>query len=122
MRDEEPLFARLYLDEDVYKRVAVALRLRLFDVVSAHEVGAWGLSDEEQLALASRMGRVLFTFNAGHFIRLRQQRISEGAEHSGILVSEQLEIGETVRRLIGFLNHVTQDEMRNQLNWLPAVK
>jgi hypothetical protein len=122
MLDEEPLFARLYLDEDVHKRVAVALRLRLFDVISAHEIGAWGLSDEEQLALASRMDRVLFTFNAAHFIRLHEDRISQGAEYPGILVSEQLEIGETVRRLISFLNRVTRDEMRNQINWLPAVQ
>jgi len=122
MLDEERLFVALYLDEDVYKRVAVALRWRLFDVVSAHEIGAWALSDEEQLALASRMDRVLFTFNAGHFIQLHQQRISEGAEHPGILVSEQLEIGETIRRLISFLNRVTHDEMRNQITWLPSIK
>jgi hypothetical protein len=122
MLDEEHLFMALYLDEDVHKRVAVALRLRLFDVVSAYEVGAWGLSDKEQLSLASGMDRVLFTFNAGHFIRLHQQRISEGAGHPGILVSEQLEIGETIRRLISFLNRVAHDEMRIQIAWLPPVK
>lgn len=52
MIPESHLFIRLYLDEDVHKRVASALRLRRFDVVSAHEVGRWGLSDQN-LAPAS---------------------------------------------------------------------
>jgi hypothetical protein len=58
---EAPLFCRLYLDEDVHRRVASALRLRNFDAVSAHEVERWGLSDEEQLSYAAAKGRVLFT-------------------------------------------------------------
>ncbi len=60
---ESLLFIRLYLDEDVHKRVAVALRLRHFDVVSAHEVGRCGLSDAEQLTFAAAEGRTLFSYN-----------------------------------------------------------
>jgi hypothetical protein len=41
--DDTSLFIRLYLDEDVYKRVAVALRLRHFDVISAHEIDRLGI-------------------------------------------------------------------------------
>jgi len=40
--DDASLFIRLYLDEDVHKRVAAALRLRHFDVISAHEIDRLG--------------------------------------------------------------------------------
>jgi uncharacterized protein with PIN domain len=36
---------KLYLDEDVHKKIAVALRLKGYDVVSAHEVQKQSLSD-----------------------------------------------------------------------------
>ena len=36
-----------------------------------------------------------------------------GKEHLGIIVSEQLPIGELLRRVLRFLNTVTADEMRN---------
>ena len=39
MPSDESLFIRLYLDEDVHKRLAIALRLRQFDVVSVSELG-----------------------------------------------------------------------------------
>jgi hypothetical protein len=61
VNSEPPLFCRLYLDEDVHRRVAAALRLRHFDVVSAHEVQRWGLTDNEQLSYAASEGRALFT-------------------------------------------------------------
>ena len=120
MTTEASLFARLYLDEDVHKSIAFALRLRQFDALSAHEFGAWGLTDEQQLALAIQQGRVLYTFNAAHFVSLHKRYLREGIAHSGIIVSEQLEVGEAARRLLALLNRVSADEMRNQLYWLPA--
>jgi hypothetical protein len=122
MTPESHLFIRLYLDEDVHKRVASALRLRRFDVVSAHEVGRWGLSDEEQLAYAATEGRALFTYNTPDYLRLHLAWLQRGQEHYGIIVSDQLPIGETVRRLLNLLNRVTADEMRDQIRWLQAFQ
>jgi len=122
MIPESHLFIRLYLDEDVHKRVASALRLRRFDVVSAHEMGRWGLSDEEQLTYAANEGRALFTYNTPDYLRLHLSWLQRGQEHFGIIVSDQLPIGETVRRLLNLLNRVTADEMRNQIRWLQAFQ
>ncbi len=122
MSPETPLFIRLYLDEDIHKRVASALRLRHFDVVSAHEVGRWGLSDEEQLTYAATEGRTILTYNTPDYLRLHLDWLRSGKEHYGIIVSDQLPIGETVRRLLNLLNRVTADEMRNQIRWLQAFK
>ncbi|MCX7841436.1 MAG: DUF5615 family PIN-like protein, partial [Anaerolineae bacterium] len=93
-------FIRLYLDEDVHKRVASALRLRHYDVLSAHELGRWGLSDEDQLLFATAEGRALFTFNPRDYVRLHCEWLQHHREHAGIIVSDQLAIGETVRRLL----------------------
>ncbi len=122
MQPEPALFIRLYLDEDVHKRVASALRLRHFDAVSAHDVGRWGLGDEEQLAFAATEGRALLTFDSQDYIQLHRKWLHDGREHSGIIISDQLPVGETVRRLLHLLNRVTPDEMRNQLYWLQAFK
>ncbi|MGB9301358.1 MAG: DUF5615 family PIN-like protein [Anaerolineae bacterium] len=122
MSPEAPLFIRLYLDEDVHRRMASALRLRHFDVVSAHEVRRWGLSDEEQLSYAASEGRALFTYNAADYLQLHLDWLQRGQEHQGIIVSDQLPIGETVRRLLSLLNRVTADEMRNELRWLEAFR
>ncbi len=39
MEATSPLFIRLYLDEDVHRGVAAALRLRGLDAVSVHDQG-----------------------------------------------------------------------------------
>ena len=122
MTAELPLFIRLYLDEDVHKRVASALRLRAFDVVSAHEVGQWALSDEGQLVYAAGEQRTLFTFNTADDLKLHMAWLKQGQSHSGIIVSDQLPVGETARRLLILLNRVTADEMKNQVLWLQAFK
>jgi hypothetical protein len=110
------------LDEDVHKRVAAGLRLRGFDVLSAHEVRRWGLSDEEQLIHAAAEGRVLFTYNTSDYLRLHLKCLKGSQEHAGIIVSDQLPIGETIRRLLDLLNQVAADEMRNEILWLQAFK
>lgn len=122
MSDDASFFIRLYLDEDVHKRVAAALRLRHFDVISAHEIDRLGANDDVQLQFAAENNRALFTFNTTHYLHLHRVWLQENKEHAGIIVSDQLPIGETIRRLLNLLNHVTADEIRNQLYWLQGFK
>ena len=123
MLDEhKELFIRLYFDEDVHKRLAHALRLRSFDAISAHELARWGLSDEDQLIYASNNGRTIFTFNTSDYVQLHFEWYKAAKEHHGIIVSDQIPIGEAVRRLLNMLNHLTAEEIYNQLYWLQAFK
>jgi hypothetical protein len=118
----ESLFIRLYLDEDVHGRVALALRLRNFDAISVHETRAWGLSDEEQLAYAAAQGRAIFTFNTVDYLQLHLDWLEQNRSHSGIIVSDRLSLSETIRRLLVLLNRVTADEIHNEIRWLQAFK
>ena len=116
--EKEPLFVRLYLDEDVFKDVALALRLRGFDAVSVHKRGRQGLSDDQQLDYATAENRAIFTFNVADYLRLHSEYRSRTGVHAGIIVSKQLPIGEVIRRLLRLLNRVTATEIYNQLWWL----
>lgn len=109
---------RLYLDEDVHKQVALALRLRGYDVVSAHEIEKWNLSDVEQLEFAAGNSRAIFTFNRGDFAELHNQWLSASKNHCGIITSKQLTLSETIQRLNKLLFVRKSDEIRNQLIWL----
>lgn len=62
--EPQGLFARLYLDEDMHKLVAEAMRLRGFDVVSVFEAGLCGLDDSEQLAHAATEHRAIVTYSS----------------------------------------------------------
>ena len=115
---DETLFIRLYLDEDVFKDIAPALRARGFDAVSVHELRQYGWSDARQLAHAAAKGRTIFTFNASDFLALHRQYLNEGKTHAGIIVSRQRPIRETLRRLLDLLNRITASEMFNQLRWI----
>ena len=122
MSEEGELFIRLYLDEDVHKRVAAALRLRNFDVVSIHELNRQGLTDEEQLALAVREKRTIFSFNTTDFLELRLDWMQQNRLHNGIIVSDQQPLSEVIKRLLTLLNRVTADEIAGQIFWLQAFK
>lgn len=112
------LYAKLYLDEDVHKVVARGLRMRGYDVVSAHEVKQIGLSDAEQLAYAISEGRAMVTFNVADYIKLHNNYLASGKRHYGIILSEQRSVGEMIRRLAEFLNRFPADEVGNNLWWL----
>ena len=109
---------KLYLDEDVHKKIAVALRLKGYDVVSAHEVQKQNLSDYQQLEYAVSEQRAIFTFNAGDFDRLHKEYIKSGKNHFGILLSKQIPIGETINRLTKFLFAHSKEEIRNNIFWI----
>ena len=57
----------LYIDEDLSDRIAVAIRSRGFDAVSAHAIAMRGKSDRGQLEYAIKHKRVILTRNVKHF-------------------------------------------------------
>ena len=77
---------RLYADEDfTSKRAVEELRRLGHDVLTAQEDGRRAASDENLLARAHELGRVVVTFNGRHFMRLHGQ----GNPHSGIISATQ---------------------------------
>lgn len=112
---DSELFVRLYIDADITPKLAGALRERGHDAVSAHEIGKAEVSDEEQMAFAAEEGRALLTCNAQDFAPLFEAYWLAQKAHSGVLVSQQLELGEMLRRTEAFLDTVAADDMRN--NW-----
>jgi hypothetical protein len=49
---------------------------------------------------------------------LFKERYQEGREHSGVIVTNQIPLGEMLRRTLRLLNTLTADEIRNQLRHL----
>ena len=113
----EPI--RLYLDEDAQRNSLVrALRARQMDVLTANEAGLTGVSDLEQLTFAISQNRTLFTFNRGDFLQLHTMFLKDGRHHTGIIVSDQLEIGVVIRRLLKLLDARSSDQMQDWLEFL----
>ena len=78
---------RLHFDEDsMHKTLVEALRARGVDVITALQAGMIERPDEEHLETALLMGYVLFSFNIGDYYRLHNKILSEGKEHSGIIL------------------------------------
>ena len=94
---------KFYLDEDLTPIIAVALRKRRADAVSAHELGQIGLSDAEQLSFAAGQGRCLVSVNARDFRRLGRDAIEQGRPHAGIVLCPPrihgLDVGAIVKAL-----------------------
>jgi len=111
--------ARLYLDEDVIPELARVLRSVGLDVVSAHEVGALGVTDEEQLARAPAEGRVLLSFNYRHFLRIGRDWYAARHRHAGIIVSyrqyRRRELGELRSAIARLLDSVSREELENSV-------
>jgi predicted nuclease of predicted toxin-antitoxin system len=95
---------KFYLDEDLAPGIAVALRKRGVDAISAHEVDQIGSSDAEQLAFASDRGRCLVSANARDFRRLGHDAIAQGRPHAGIVLCPPrihgLDVGAAVNALV----------------------
>lgn len=92
--------ARLALDEDIRPLLARLLRDRGWDAVPVVEAGRAGAPDEEQLAWATREGRVLVTHNAGDFAAIAGEWTRADRSHAGIFIARQGPMGWLLRELL----------------------
>lgn len=77
---------KLYLDEDISPKVAVVLRKKGLDAVSAHETGMIEASDEQQLSFAADEKRAMVTRNRDDFITLTVQFFEALKQHKGLII------------------------------------
>ncbi len=77
---------RFYLDEDLSSEIAKIARARGLDVVSCHELGRNGLSDERQLRFAAEEGRCLVTRNRDDFEEQTVRFFEMEWSHAGLLI------------------------------------
>ena len=106
----------LYLDEDSIKNsLVIALRNAGVDVITASDANKLGCTDEEQLIWATDESRVIYSFNVADFCRLHFLYMVEGRNHGGIILSKQrYSVGDQLRGILGLINAVSAEEMRNQ--------
>jgi predicted nuclease of predicted toxin-antitoxin system len=112
------LFVELYLDENVSVLVAQLVRARGFAATTTQEAGQAGKSDPEQLAYATSRRWTILTHNRVDFERLAAQYFTTGQTHCGIIIAVRRSPYQIVRRLMELLNHVTADEIENQLRYI----
>jgi hypothetical protein len=112
------LFSELYLDEDVDVLVADLLRARGFAATTTRDAGNLGSGDASQLAYAAATQTTFLTHNRVDFEALAQSYFAAGRSHYGIVIASRHPPHEILRRLLLVLNHVTADEMENQIRYI----
>lgn len=110
----------LYMDEHVPRVITQALRLKQVNVLTAQEDGRTGISDPELLDRATKLGRILFTFD-DDLLAEAAERQRAGADFSGVIYAHPLRvsIGGVVRDLEIISKVLGPDEVRNQVIFLP---
>jgi predicted nuclease of predicted toxin-antitoxin system len=112
------LFIDLYLDEDVSVLLADLIRARGFEVITTVEAGLRGTTDAEQLAYAVTHQKTLLTHNRVDFESLAAQYAANEQAHFGIIIAARRSPYDLAQRILTLLNHVTADEMVNQLRYV----
>lgn len=113
---------KLYLNEHLSPRLAEQLRQHGFDVTSTLEAEMIEADDDEQLAYAAFEHWAIVTFNHKDFATLHEQYLAEGKKHWGIILSTQESISILRRRLLGLLNTLSAQQLKNQIRWLNEFK
>lgn len=103
------------LDENFSSVIAVGLRLRGIEAHTTADLGLRGASDETQLAVAARSGRILVTHDTDMLVLH-----SNGFPHAGIVFapSGARRIGDLVRSLVIIASVLTADDMRNSVEFV----
>jgi hypothetical protein len=112
--------AALYMDVHVPQAVTEQLLRRGVDVVTAIEDDADRRPDDELLARASALGRIMVTFDV-RFLAMAEQWQRNGREFAGLVYAHPLRvsIGQLVRDLELIANATERREWLNVIERLP---
>jgi hypothetical protein len=94
---------KFYLDEDLSPKIADILRKKGVDALSAHEIGAVGASDLQQLEFAGKEKRCLVTRNRDDFIKLTLRFFNDHLPHHGTLIIPHTIPGDQFSRMAALL-------------------
>jgi len=109
----------VYMDVHVPASISEGLRRKQIDVRTAQDDSAGRMSDDDMLARATAVGRVLFTQDTD-FLEIASRWQRQGIAFSGILFAAQgTPIGQLIEDAELCLAGMTADEFRNSLVHLP---
>jgi hypothetical protein len=111
----------LYADEDSMGVAVIrGLAARGVQILTTTQAGMRHRSDLDQLEFAKAVGRVIFTHNAGDFLRLHARYMRGGQHHAGIIVAYQGQfgIGESIRRLTRLATTLSAADMVDRVVFL----
>ena len=77
-----------------------------------------GVPDEVQLIFATQQNRTIFTFNTRDFAQLHRTYLGTDQHHTGIIVSDQVQVGILLRRLLKLIDAKSAEEMADWLEFL----
>ena len=109
-----------YLDHHVPVAIAVGLRQRQIDVLTAQEDGRADWDDDRLLERTFELGRVVFTQDRD-FLVLAADWQRQHREFAGMVYGHQLRItiGGAVHDLALIATLLSLDDMRNRVEFLP---
>ncbi len=111
-------FASLYFDEDVDVLVADVLERRGFSALTTRDANRLGLSDSDQFAYATELGRVFVTHNIVDFVKLTSQYFEQGISHAGVLMAQQRPPFELVAAILQVLNEFSAKDLCDRVLYL----
>ena len=110
----------LYFDHNVPRAIAVGVRERGIDVLTADEDGKADWDDTLLLQRATELGRVIFTQDSD-FLVLAAAWQTGRRDFAGLIYAHQLRvtIGGAIHDLVLIASLVRLEEMRNRVEFLP---
>lgn len=111
---------RFYLDAHIPRAIAIGLRLRGVEALTAQEDGMALASDARLLDRAAELNRVFVTFDHD-LLREAATRLKAGLPFAGIIYAHPLRIsiGQCVRDLERVAGETEPADLRNQVLFLP---
>lgn len=112
---------RFLADADFNQKVIAGLKRRepSLDFLSAKDGGTIGRSDPEVLQISANFGRVLVSHDRrtmlSHYVRFQESQASPGL----IVVSQDLDVGETIEQLLLIWTASDAAEWWNQVIFVP---